>query len=183
MSKLFKYLILLTLLTSCKPKGKDCLGVRNVYGQYIVVQNLPLTLNVHPSVPDDFYKKTEEAVKEINSIANKPLLFLTRYSGEHKNNIYLADDWSKRDTSEMGVTFWRDDTRYIYQVQIFINGANYNFRQDKHSFDALIKHELLHSIGLTHSKIRGNLMYPSTPSESNPKIGEEEIKNVRCLYE
>lgn len=173
----------MTLFVSCKPQGKECLGVKNVYGKYIIVKNLPLTLNVHPSVPDDFYKKTEGAVKEINGISTKPLLFLTRSKGDHKNNIYLANDWGDRDPFEMGVTFWRDGTQNIYQAQIYINGANYNFRNDGNSFDSLIRHELLHAIGLTHSNVRGNLMYPSTPVNTNPKIGEEEIKNVRCLYE
>jgi predicted Zn-dependent protease len=178
-----KYLILL-FLTGCTVKPTLNNGFNhNVYGESIIQCSLPLEINTN-SLDAKTKESVVYAINEWNTKFNKTLFVLSESSKNTVNNT-LAWEYSNR---QQAMTSARWSGTCIYSVNISVNMRDFYYyrtgeRQSGYNMDALILHELGHTLGLVDNDNSSSVMYRYLAIQENRvKTTEYDVNNLKSVY-
>lgn len=204
MKKKLTTLLLIALafgIQACSPKKKaekDCGFVQNVYGERISWKTgSPIVINIHESVPPQYYPAIEAAIKDWEVTSGKSLFKIGAYgvSGPVKprqdgvNLIYWMDDWEANKTSEQARTsvYWVGNE--IKEADIRINHKNFDYYVEKPAsssdvhFTSLLVHELGHVLGLKHKDGQNSVMATYLSSlVKRDVVATTDLSSLSCEY-
>ncbi len=193
--------VMALVLQACAPKKKaekDCGFVQNVYGERISWKTgSPVVINIHESVPAQYYPAIEAAIKDWESSSGKVLFKIGAYGvgGPIKprqdgvNVIYWMDTWEANKTSEQARTsvYWVGSE--IKEADIRINHKNFNYYVDEASgsgdvhFSSLLVHELGHVLGLKHKDGQNSVMATYLSSlVKRDVVSTADLSSLSCEY-
>lgn len=176
----------------------DCGFVQNVYGERISWKGkLPIRLQIHESVPAEFYPAIEETLRSWEAATGKKLFEVVSWGArgpnqprqDGTNTIYYLSSWEEGKSQEQARTsvYWVGDQ--IREADIRLNAKDFNFyvhesagSREVHMASLLI-HEFGHVLGLKHqdqvASVMGTYLASNTVRSS---ISEADLAAVRCEY-
>lgn len=199
-------IVIALALQACAPKSQDSCGfVQNVYGERISWKgNLPVTLYLHESVPEDYIVSIEEAAKIWETATGKKLFTIRRekrISGpktplkDGQNVIYFMQqgEWEADKLDEQARTsiYWVGDQ--MKEADMRINGR-YQFyptattavpteKPNAINMEALMVHELGHILGLKHKDADSSVMATFLSNNTDrTKLADSDLSAISCEY-
>lgn len=185
-------------LSSSYNSEPDCGFVQNVYGERISWKNqTPIRLNLHESVPSQFYPAIEAAVRDWERALGRPVFQIVQYGlkgtlqprQDGVNIIYWMNTWETNRSSEQARTsvYWVGDE--IREADVRINAKDFIYYvtnpvgvRDVH-LESLLVHELGHVLGLKHKDSGGSVMATYLSSLTvRTAISKTDVDSVRCEY-
>ena len=178
---MLKYLIILTLLSSCAPHSPESCGVSSTaYGLRYIRPNKHVTFCVTDSVPERYYIEIQAAADDINNAIGKDVITLS--GGTCKDNIYFSAKWSYEPQQQAVTNTW-GDVKKIIRSDIYLNGEYFEFHGDRRiDLTTLMTHEFLHALGFGHVTNRDSILFYSLGYNIVKKMNNEDIQNLRCVY-
>ena len=190
-------------LQACAPKAQtDCGYVQNSYGERISWKGqLPVSLQIHQSVPDQFIPAIKAAVDTWNSNAGTTVFVIAgdHYAGNPANQdqvnvISFSPTWDPNLLSEQAKTqvYWIGDQIQEADVKVNASSVNgnpvYQFYSDTEipnaiNIQALLLHELGHVLGLKHIDGVGSVMATYLANDANrTSLASVDVSNLKCEY-
>ena len=196
---LFMFPVLILALQACAPKPQeDCGYVQNPQGQRISWKGrVPVNVQIHESVPAEFYPAIRSAVDAWGKASGKPLFRIVstayRDSGAPQvdgvNVVYWMRDWEANRAQEQARTIVNYSGDSITDADIRINAKDFSFYTDRPKmardihFESLVKHELGHVLGRKHQDNEGSVMATVLPSQTvRTSLSDGDLKALRCEY-
>ncbi|MBX2987067.1 MAG: matrixin family metalloprotease [Bdellovibrionaceae bacterium] len=196
-------------LQACAPKAQDDCGfVQNVYGERISWKGqIPITLQLHESVPDQYVEAIKAAANSWNKASGKPLFRIdeTKATGtptgrDRQNLISFSSNWEQEKLSEQAKTsvHWVGDQ--IQEADIRVNASKTSSGREVFQFywqdpnattvsgggvniEALLLHELGHVLGLKHKDRDSSVMATYLASNSDrTELAETDKSSLQCEY-
>lgn len=195
-------------LQACAPKSQDDCGfVQNVYGERISWKGqIPIKLQLHKSVPDEYAGAIQAAARSWNEAAGKTVFQVSEEkvgdgvgpTRDRRNVIYYMSTWEPDRLSEQAKTsvHWVGDQ--IQEADIRINAAKvqstsgvsqvFNFYWSGHgssgvNMEALILHELGHVLGMKHKDGAGSVMATYLASNTDrTRLASADTSALQCEY-
>lgn len=195
-------------LQACAPKSQDDCGyVQNVYGERISWKGeLPITLHLHESFPDEHIGAVKNAAKTWNDAAGKTVFVIAdgKVGGanaparDRQNIIYYSSTWDADKMSEQAKTsvHWVGDL--IQEADIRVNAAKVQTANGYNSYfqfywsqagttgvniEALVLHEMGHVLGMKHKDGQGSVMATYLASNSDrTQLAETDQRSLQCEY-
>ena len=170
-------------------------GVDSSYFQKTIF-NVPLILpvtdgNVNLNIDPAFseYEKQElvKGIREIDDMIDGFVYTISFNDGTLKKGINIRAFKENEKNKSNGIACatikanqWKAEITYPVTIKFDTD----MMEKENFSYDTVIKHELLHTLGLedlSDSKYSDNLMYYAY-STSKPKLNEEQIKALKVVY-
>lgn len=185
-------------LQACSPKAQDSCGfVQNSYGERVSWNGeLPVTLYIHQSFPDEYISALQSAVKTWETALGRKAFNVVsqKISGaslpqkDGYNVIYFLSTWEVDKSSEQARTniYWIGDQ--IKEADIRINGKfNYYWNQPvqgtAYNIEALLLHELGHALGLKHNDTGYSVMSTYLSSHNDRvQLSKDDAGMLKCEY-
>lgn len=177
---------------------EPCGFVQNVYGERISWKGkLPIQLQIHESVPAEYYPAIEATLRGWESATGKKLFEVVSWGArgpnqprqDGVNTIYYLNTWEEGKSTEQARTsvYWVGDQ--IREADIRLNAKDFAFYvedsegpRDVHMASLLI-HEFGHVLGLKHqdqvASVMGTYLSSNTVRSS---ISDADLAAVRCEY-
>lgn len=191
--------VLQSSVGATKPKEQaSCNFVQNIYNERISwKKNLPIHLQIHESVPPEFYSSIESALKDWEQALNKNLFVIDNYSAkgpldprqDGANVIYWMNQWESGRKTEQARTlvYWLGNT--IKEADIRINARDFSYyvsnaksTRDVH-LESLLVHEFGHLLGLKHNDAANSVMATSLAALTvRTQIPQQDQESMRCEY-
>lgn len=179
-----KYLLLLTLIVGCKARSTLDNGFnKNVYGESIRYCEVPLKIST-TGLDERTIASVIYAISEWNNKFGKILFAATT---DTKNSVINVFNWD-RSIKYQAITSARWADSCIYQVNVYVNNRDFTYyrtgeRQSGYNLDALMLHELGHTLGLVDNDIPTSVMYRYLAIQENrTKASEYDLTNLRSVY-
>lgn len=160
------------------------------------LSSFPLLCIAHPSVTKNHWNMYEKARNEINSkvgvdlllpcafweldnpFPEKPVVGQILLKVGSKNNQKTEVTYESPDLKDIGgsTMVWEKESvpGAIYGITMFIN--------EKYAVNYSVwLHEILHSLGLAHDRVKNSIMYPSIQNRSET-LSEKDIKLLQKTY-
>lgn len=200
---MFKYGLLtlaalgsILFIQACAPKSQeDCGFVQNVYGQRISWKGqLPVTLKLDSSVPDEHIPAILNAAKTWNQAAGKTIIVVDTnkesvpLGNDRKNVLYFSPSWEAGQNSQQAKTSVRWVGDQIQEADIRVNAKVYTFYDDPTkpngvNLEALVLHEMGHVLGLKHKDEVPSVMATYLPSNTNrTQLSSSDESSLMCEY-
>lgn len=175
-----------------------CGFVQNVYGERISWKGkLPIQLQIHESVPAEYYPAIEETLRNWEAATGRKLFEVVSWGARGPNQprqdgtnmIYLLNTWEDGKSQEQARTsvYWVGDQ--IREADIRLNAKDFDFYVDQTDngravhMASLLIHEFGHVLGLKHQdqvpSVMGTYLASHTVRSS---ISEADLAAVRCEY-
>jgi Matrixin len=145
----------------------DCGMLRSPGGVELSWQALPIFFVLDESVPESKHEEIREAARRWNDLVDRDIIFIMESTeadvATRVPNVnvisYVGSDWQYQPTISM-LTLVVSLGREIQSTDILINSF-YHFDSPPEEFIEIMMHEMGHALGLEHSEVKENLMYPS----------------------
>jgi hypothetical protein len=177
---------------------EPCGFVQNVYGERISWKGkLPIQLQIHESVPAEYYPAVEETLRSWEAATGKKIFEVVSWGSrgpnqprqDGVNTIYYLNTWEDAKSLEQARTsvYWIGDQ--IREADIRLNAKDFTFyvdtsdRQRSVHMASLLIHEFGHVLGLKHqdgvASVMGTYLSSNTVRSS---ISETDMASIRCEY-
>lgn len=206
----FTLIASILFLTACAPskffeafqpqykQQEDCGFVQNVYGERISWKGkYPILIQVHESVPQEFYSSITESLETWEKAAGKKMFQVVNWSAKGPltprqdgiNTIYNLDQWEAEKHTEQARTsvYWVGDQ--IREFDIRINSKDFRFYSEvpQNGYEvhlpSLFVHEVGHALGLKHKDSGGSVMATYLASNvSRSQIVDTDSHALSCEY-
>ena len=184
-------------LSACAQKTQeDCGFVQNVYGERISWKGeLPVKLQVHESVPSQYYGAIQAAADRWNQAAGRQVVALRSSmvpgaiapKKDGTNVIYYMNTWESDRRSEQARTsiYWVGDQ--IKEADIRVNASQFQFYWNQGgygvNFEALLLHEIGHVLGLKHKDNDGSVMATYLANNTDRVyVSQTDLMSLQCEY-
>jgi predicted Zn-dependent protease len=176
----------------------DCGYVQNLYGERVSwKENIPVTLKVSASFPQEYMTVLKDAVQHWNDAAGITLLrtvenptdISTTATKNSVNTVHWVTEWSDSQKKIQALTdlYWRGNQ--LGEADIRIDAKYFKFYIDQATtpydihLESLLIHELGHVLGLKHRSTLPSVMWAVLNGASvRQTLSNADKESLKCEY-